>query len=204
MAKYHTFPTLYDEVLPISVSKLKEWEYLQPDQYRTGNVTWNSAGRETVSIGIVINMNERYLELNYSYSKEPRKYRIELVAVLSNLGRGIVWFFRCPHTLKLCRKLYMIGGVFLHRTAFEGCMYDIQTKSKQWREQEKYFNLIFRPDKLYEELTKSYFKTSYAGKPTKRYQKIMQQIRLAESIPRQTVEQLFCLKGTNYNFAGRK
>jgi UDP-galactopyranose mutase len=74
-------------------------------------------------------------------------------------------------------------------------MYDVQTKSKWGREQNKYFDMIFHPDRLYEELNEPYFKTTYAGKPTKRYQKIIQQIRRAESIPRQTVGQLFLPKG---------
>lgn len=32
MPKPHTFPTLYNDVLQISITKLKEWEYLNPEQ----------------------------------------------------------------------------------------------------------------------------------------------------------------------------
>jgi hypothetical protein len=45
------------------------------------------------------------------------------------------------------------------------------------------FGAYFKSDKLYEELYSKHFKKTYAGKPTKRYLRIMEQIQQAESIP---------------------
>ncbi len=50
MPKFPTFPTLYDEVLQINISKLKQWEYLNPDQVKTGILTWSRNGEKTASI----------------------------------------------------------------------------------------------------------------------------------------------------------
>ena len=37
--KSHTFPTLFDEVLQLSITKPKEWSYLKRNQIRTGAIS---------------------------------------------------------------------------------------------------------------------------------------------------------------------
>ena len=49
-----------------------------------------------------------------------------------------------------------------------------------------YFNL----DKLYKQLYSKHFKKFYAGKPTKKYKRIMEQLQKAESISYQEIERL--------------
>ncbi len=185
MPKFPTFPTLYDEVLQICITKLKEWNYLKPEQLKRGTLTWSSNGEKTASISITVNTNsnEPYIELNYKFNDEPRKYKVSLVSIPSNLGKGIVWYFLCPQTNKRCRKLYLIGDYFLHREAFNGCMYDSQTKSKKWRKMDRVYGSYFKLDNLYEELYSKHFKTHYNGKPTKCYLKLMRKINKAERIP---------------------
>jgi len=141
MPKPYTFPTLYDEVLRINISKLKEWNYLNPDQFKSGTITWSINGEKTASISITVNTYSKqpYIELDYKRNDKPRKYKVSLVSIPSNLGKGKIWYFLCPQTFKRCRKLYSISGYFLHREAFKGCMYDSQTKSKRWRQMDKVF-----------------------------------------------------------------
>ena len=91
-------------------------------------------------------------------------------------------------TKKRCRKLYLIGGYFLHREAFNGCMYETQTQSKKYRQLDKTLGAYFKSDNLYNELYKKNFKKTYAGKPTKRYLRILEQIQKAESIPYHEIE----------------
>ncbi len=184
MAKPSTFPTLYDEVLQINISKLKEWNYLNPEQIKSGTLNWSSNGNPIGSISIVVNtQRERpYIELDYKYRDEPRNYKIYLTSTTSNLNKGKIWYFLCPHTNKRCRKLYSIGGYFLHREAFNGCMYESQTQSKKWGEWDKLFGGLYKSEQLYKELYKKHFKSFYAGKPTKRYLRIMKQIEKAKSI----------------------
>ena len=192
MPKPYTFPTLYNEALQISISKLKEWEYLNPEQIKSGTLNWSSNGNPTGSISILVNTHSEqpYIELDYKYRDEPRNYKVSLVFMPSNLGKGLIWYFLCPQTNKRCRKLYSIGGYFLHREAFNDCMYETQTQSKKYRQLDKTLGAYFRTDDLYSQLYQKHFKKTYAGKPTKKYLRIMEQIQKAESIPYHEIERL--------------
>lgn len=185
MPKPHTFPTLYNDALQLRISRLKEWGYLEKGQTMSGTITWSTNGNPTGSISIKTNTlgEQPYVELDYNFRDEHRNYKVYLTSTPSNLNRGEIWYFNCPQTNKRCRKLYSIGGYFFHREAFNGCMYESQTQSKKYREMERTFGAYFKSDKLYEELYSKNFKKTYAGKPTKRYLRIMEQIQQAESIP---------------------
>jgi len=193
MPKFPTFPTLYNEALQIDISKLKGWGYIDPEQIKSGTLNWSRNGNQRGSISIKVNtqnLTKPYIELDYKYRDEPRNYKVRLVSMPSNLGKGLIWYFLCPQTNKRCRKLYLIGGYFLHREAFNGCMYETQTQSKKYREIDKKFGAYFKIDNLYSQLYQKHFKKTYAGKPTKKYLRIMEQIQKAESIPYQEFERL--------------
>lgn len=184
------FPTLYNEALQISISKLKGWGYLNPEQIKSSTLNWSRNGNQTGSISIKVNTQteQPYIELDYKYIDEPRNYKVYLTSTPSNLNRGKIWYFICPQTKKRCRKLYSIGGYFLHREAFNGCMYETQTQSKKYRQLDKTLGAYFKSDNLYSELYKKNFKKTYAGKPTKKYLRIMEQIQKAENIPYHEIE----------------
>lgn len=192
MPKFSTFPTLYNDALQINISKLKEWGYMNPEQIKSGTLTWSSNGNQTGSISIKVNTHSEqpYIELDYKYRDEPRNYKVRLVSMPSNLGKGVILYFLCPYTNKRCRKLYSIGGYFLHREAFNDCMYETQIQSKWCRQLDKTLGAYFRTDELYSQLYQKHFKKTYAGKPTKRYLRIMEQIQKAESIPYHEIERL--------------
>ena len=184
MPKPQTFPTLYNEALQIHISKLKGWGYFERDQIKSGTLNWTWNGEPTGSISIKANTcNEQpFIELDYNYRGEPRNYKVFLTTSASNLNRGKIWYFICPHTKKRCRKLYSIGGYFLHREAFVGCMYETQTQSKKMRFLLRRFGAHFKCDELYSELYKKHFKKTYAGKPTKKYLRIMKKAQKIESV----------------------
>jgi hypothetical protein len=190
MAKFPTYPTLYDDLKTVSISFLKKHGYLKPNQRQSGIISWCRNGNKIGSISIEVNteIEQLYIELDYKYNKAPINYRVQLVSVPSNLGKGVVWYFVCPHTVKRCRKLYLADTYFYHRSAFRGCMYEKQTQSKKSRYLDKTLGLYFRSDQLYEQLNKKHFKKQYAGKPTKKYLKLTQQINRAESIPHYEIE----------------
>ena len=190
MPKPYTFPTLYNEALKISISKLKGWGYLAPGQIKSGTINWSRNGNRTSSISITANTRSEqpYIELDYKYKEQPRKYKVYLTSTRSNLDLGEIWYFLCPQTKKRCRKLYLINGYFLHREAFNGCMYKIQIESKKSRYLDKTLGTYFRTEQLFEQLYKKHFKKQYAGKPTKKYLRIMEQIQKAESIPYHQIE----------------
>jgi len=192
MAKFPTYPTLYDNVNQISITKLKEWNYLKPHQIIRGTISWSINGKETASISIQINTDakQHYIILDYKYREKPINYKLFLKAQQSNLGKGYYYYFVCPVTGKQARKLYLSGGYFLHRSAFKGCMYECQTQSKYMRNLEKMYGAYFDYDKLYKQLYSRYFKTIYAGKPTKRYNRIMNQLKKASEVNYSDFERL--------------
>ena len=190
MPKPHTFPTLYNEALQIHISKLKGWGYLDPEQIKSGTINWSRNGNPTGSISIRVNTHSEqpYIELDYNYRDEPRNYKVYLTSTASNLNKGLIWYFVCPETKKRCRKLYSIGGYFLHREAFKGCMYETQTRSKKLRQLDNTLGAYFKIEKLYEQLYKKHFKKTYAGKPTKKYLHLMEQIQKAERVQPYEIE----------------
>ena len=117
-----------------------------------------------------------------------------MVSIKSNLGKGKIWYFRCPFTGKRCRKLHLIDERFMHRSALPSGMYSSQTHSKKWRLMEKVYGCYFDVDRYYEQLYSKHFKTHYNGKPTKRYLKLMRQINKAERYTVSEIENLFLMK----------
>jgi hypothetical protein len=190
MPKPHTFPTLYDEVKTVSISFLIKHGYLKSNLLKAGSIHWSRNGEKTGSISIrVCTYSENpYIEFDYKCNQQPIKYKVQLVSALSNLGKGLVWYFVCPKTKKRCRKLYLADTYFYHRLAFNGCMYEKQTQSKKSRYLDKTLGEYFRADQLFEQLYKKHFKKRYAGKPTKKYLKLTQQIQRAESITYHEIE----------------
>jgi hypothetical protein len=192
MAKYPTFPTLLDEVKTLTLTNLKKWGYLGPSSIKQGTVFWSWRGERTSSIGITVNTLSAlpYLELNYTCQGQPVLYKVHLTQIPANIGRGQVWYFVCPKTQRLCRTLYMVGSKFLHRLAYTGPMYESQTKSHKDRTLIRLLDKVFGVDKLNEQLHTKHFKTTYAGKPTKRFQAIQRKLKQAERVNPQEVEQL--------------
>lgn len=188
MPKNATFPTLYDSVDRFSISDLKKWGYLKPNQIKSGIITWSRNGIKESSISIEVDMNKLLMKLNYKCGGEPREAKYRLDWELSNLGKGKVWYFICPHTGKRCRILYCIQGYFLHRSAFIGCMYESQTHSKKWREWDLIYGDYFKTERIYEQLYKKNFKKTYAGKPTKKYQKFMRILNNADKVDFRDIE----------------
>ena len=184
MAKPCTFPTLYDDCLQLDISKLKGWGYLEPEQIKSGTLKWSKNGSPTGSILININTQSEqpYIELDYKYKGEARNYKVKLVSMPSNLGMGLIWYFLCPQTKKRCRKLYLIKGYFLHREAFKGCMYKIQTHSKRDRKIIQKYRPMYEGNE-YDQILAKHLKHSYNGKPTKRFLRIMKKIKAAGILP---------------------
>jgi hypothetical protein len=69
-------------------------------------------------------------------------------------------------------------------------MYEKQTYSKYGRSLDQTFGAYFGTDKAYEKIYSKHFKKFYAGKPTKKYLKLLQQIKRAESVSIQIIQKL--------------
>jgi hypothetical protein len=188
MPRPYTCPTLLDECKTVSISFLSKHGYLNQNQWQTGTITWSRGEGHykqiTGQIDIQVNtrINNPYLQLNYRSNDNLKNYKVALISLPSNIGKGIVWYFVCPYTGKRCRKLYLVNGYFLHRTAFATTMYEKQTYSKSGRDEYRAFQRLFDRENAYEKIYSKYFKKFYAGKPTKRYARICKKTYEASQI----------------------
>ena len=72
---------------------------------------------------------------SYEYNGETHTYDVALRWKRSNLNPESehgYYYFVCPETGNLCRKLYLVGGRFVSRRAFRA-LYPVQTYSKKYR-----------------------------------------------------------------------
>ena len=167
------FPTLFEDCKAINISDLRRCGYLQPNQFKSGVITWSRGERKTGSISISVSTNHEasFIELSYQCNQQPIRYQVELEPIPSNLGKGVVWYFVCPKTGKRCRKLHLIDTYFYHRSAYRG-LYQKQTYSHKTRRLHQALEAVFGTEKVYEQLNSRYFKSEYNGKLTKRYLKL--------------------------------
>ncbi|MET3537275.1 hypothetical protein [Chryseobacterium limigenitum] len=185
MGRWSNSPDEVECLKRITIADLKKLGYLQPNVHLNRSIYWNTSnGAKASSITVIIETNDTdgYITLDYTFNDSQKvNYKVKLITRPSNLGNGLLWFFVCPHTQKVCRKLHLNSGYFLHRTAFNGLYYEKQLQSKKWRDWEKVFGSYLN-DKLYEELYKKHFKKFYNGKPTKKYLQLMKKINARKDI----------------------
>ncbi|RKT01040.1 hypothetical protein [Chryseobacterium defluvii] len=196
MGRWSNCPDEVESLKNITINDLKKLCYLQPNVYLNRNIFWtNQIGERTSSITIVIDTSDTdgYITFDYTYNQSQKiNYKVRLITRPSNLGNGLLWFFVCPSTQKVCRKLHLNSGYFLHRTAFNGVYYEKQLQSKKWREWERMFG-SFLDDKIYEEMNKKHFKKYYKGKPTKKYLQLMKKINSRKVVNFEDIEKALLL-----------
>jgi len=152
-------------VMRIELRHLLDKGYLIKGSVMQSSLSWTNGS----TIGVVATYleDEISLELSYKTKGENVEYKINLVTLPSNLGKGEILYFVCPKTGRRCRILYKAYGSlkFMSRWAYRHRLYyEIQTSSKQQRDNNRYFLLEKRLDKLYQ-MRDTY---KYKGKLTKR------------------------------------
>lgn len=171
MGRFSKFPTLYEQCKTLSAAKLRKWEYIKPGFMVSGVISWSKNGQQTGSIAVSVIYTHTFpvAELSYTLNGEERFQTVSLVARPSNLGRGVVWYFVCPKTGLLCRKLFLLGGYFVHRAAANFAFYDNQTLSKSDRVKVRLLEWYHAVDSAEMQIYAKHFKRTYRGKPTKRF-----------------------------------
>jgi hypothetical protein len=179
MARRSTFSCCFDEVAQITIGCLRELGYLEPLGRKSGTLSWSRHGQQTSSICLTVDMQEGYVELDYRCRDKPINYRVRLMSIVSNLGKGHIWYFVCPNTGRKCRKLYGIGDYFLSRFAYPAAMYRCQTEPKSDRGFRRFLTLhgtTRNPKAEWDYFNRKRFRTYYNGKPTKKYQKYLERM----------------------------
>lgn len=156
--------TIFSQLYSISLRTLINSGFLKQGN-RSGTIWWSSNGVKTGSVGVSVNIfasgEVGTMTLSYSHNGgEEREYYYELISRPSNLGpgRGRVWYFICPVTGNLCRKLYQENVNFVSRSALPGVLYSLQADCKIMR--------LAEPDPGYWPKGR---KKTYKGKITRAY-----------------------------------
>ncbi|MEO8650146.1 MAG: hypothetical protein ABI539_13355 [Acidobacteriota bacterium] len=178
MPKISTYPDCFDETKTITIACLKRLGYLKSGVIvRGASLHWTRGGRPNGWINLDVDAVNGSMELRYNV-KQPSdtsarsiEYCVKLESRISNLGKGLVWYFICPATGMRCRTLYGIGDYFLSRAAYPTAMYSGQTESKRYRNFSKAFVCL---DLRRDFLNKRHARTTYKGRLTKRYRRILE------------------------------
>ncbi len=170
MGRYTTGIVTTREVKRIELKELQANGVIKKGFVTHSQYSWSSG----CSIGIVANLEgaNSYIRLSYVTTdskghKEQYDYKVQLVSVPSNLGKGEVYYFLCPVTDKRCRILYKAYGcdIWKSRNAYQNRIYySSQLSSHKGRFNDKYWRL----DRELEEMRNKRRTSTYKGKPTKR------------------------------------
>lgn len=164
---------------------------LKSNTFKSGSIIWTNTRfgtKNTIGYSIHTNDFDGVLTLFYIHNDIHKiNYSIKLITRKSNLGFGLLWFFVCPATNKICRNLHLRNGYFYHRTAFRNLFYEQQVQSKRSRIiYAKPFLDAFRDD-LDFDLSKKYLKKTYKGKITKTYGRLLLRKRKSERVNLETL-----------------
>jgi hypothetical protein len=150
----------------ISISFLKNHGYFEPEG-KDGKINFRANDEYIGNISLSSHItDEPHVQLTYiktnnsTGEKVDIKYKIALVKVPSNLGRGFRYYFLCPFSNKKCETLYMAYGSphFKHREAYRHRIYyRCQMESKTGLCY-NYHNLERQIEELYSKMTKSHYK----------------------------------------------
>lgn len=159
--------------------RLRELNFFPKEgAYRIGNIQWSSNGRKTADINLVVNtLDPAYIRMQYKVKnrweseEEYRNYEYQfpLEKVECNFG-GFKWYVRCGLTKggnfcnKRVRSLYSAGDYFGCRHC-AGLTYESCNTGRRFR------NLVTLFDLDEEEFCVK--RRFYAGKPTRKYQRLL-------------------------------
>lgn len=161
----------YECIPQISISTLKRFKFFVPNKITSGVLRWSDYD---IAISVTVDNIKRVAVFDYLIVNNNRRmsYEVPIYEAVSNIGKGVVRYMRCPITHALCRKLYLCDGVFVSRKAIRGAIYQCQARSKLERAMPNGFACDdFIPYKRY---GKPYYRgklTPY-GKRIVRYQNI--------------------------------
>lgn len=160
--------TTIDEYLQLSIKDCKRMGFLAPEALRQGVVNWTVNGRKTASVGFATDTRGvPVAKFSYTCDGVPVDTTIYLRWKRSNLSTDTThgyYYFVCPVTGKLCRKLYLHNGRFMSRQAFKP-LYEAQTKSHKERH-DPLFAYLDITTKIDDAIHQPYRREYYNGKIT--------------------------------------
>ena len=181
MGRNKTGAIFTSEARRLDLSFLLKKGFLKKNAKIQGVINWSIRDEPTGSMSILSNHSpdEKYIRVSYTVTgfdgvKTSLDYKVDLIEVESNLGKGKVLYMVCPESKKRCRILYLAYGAnkFKCREAYQNRLYFSTQKSSKldfWNT--KYFEMVSKLEKFGSLRT-----TTHKGVPTKRalrYDKLM-------------------------------
>lgn len=173
-----------EECRSVSISFLKKHDYFCG--LRSGGIVWkNCFGEETSSISVTVSTmyDENYVRFRYTITdrntrdKSDYDYKVQLTTTPCNFG-GVRYWFICPlsrngiYCGQRVAKLYKAPGGY-----YFGCRhcYNLSYESRNESRLGRFGQLgyFLRAEKQMEELQNRIKRNFYAGKPTKKFRKLL-------------------------------
>lgn len=156
-----------DRYLCLTVSDCKRLGFLRPNETKTGSIEWRQNGAVVASVGFATKTTGVPLaRFAYEVNGEPRAYDVALRWKRSNLNTDTengYYYFVCPSTGALCRKLYLVDGQFVSRRAFRA-LYEQQRFSRNQRREREPLRVLLAVDDLV--FNQRYRRETYRGNLT--------------------------------------
>lgn len=173
-----------DDYLSISVAELKRMGYFAPATTRSGVVSWKRGGNVIASVGLATKTTGvPVARFSYEVNGKPQAYDVALRWKRSNLNPTTeygYYYFVCPVTGALCRKLYLVDGRFIGRKAFKP-LYEAQTQSHKARRTGRTWRYLLKlEDMVY---LQRYRRETYNGRLTpygRKVEKLISRLHLDE------------------------
>lgn len=162
----------------LCISKFRKLGLIIPGEHQYLKIKLREGFYNEISVNVYVNLMEThcYVNLKYDYLGKERECRIELTAIPSNLGEGVIWYFLCPKSGKRCKILYLIDGEVAHREAFKGYVYDSQIRKSGILALTEIISEISGIESEIRFFDQKYRKKYYAGRPTKRFARVLDMI----------------------------
>ena len=192
---YYNNKKTVEESTELCIFRLNKWGLLKG--WHNTTLTWTRKFSDNESsAGLVIDVvcEHPYAKLNYTItryrdgSKQSYDYRIGLAKTPCHLG-GVRFWFLCPHCGRRSGKLYRkpLGEVYLCRICND-LTYESRNESHLGRfGQMGYFLTL---ERRMRELNGKVKRRFYAGKPTRKYRKVLKMQHRLNSIHIPAMEEL--------------
>lgn len=175
---YYDNKKTVEESNELCIFRLKKWKLLQ-GYCRTG-ITWTrrlSGNVSSAEIVVDATCEQPYVRLIYTITRqrdgstEDYDYPIQLAQTRCYFG-GLRYWFLCPHCGRRSGKLYRrpTGKIFLCRICND-LTYESRNESRIGRPGGIGYYLVL--DRQIEELQQKAKRRYYAGKPTRKYRRIL-------------------------------
>lgn len=161
--------------MKLDINYLRKNGYIQENCTIQGTLGYTNGNK--MAFKSIFSPSERFIELSYTLTTYEGKktvcnYKVDIVQIPSNLGKGYNWYLICPVSGRKAKILYSAYGSpkFMCREEYarRRCRvyYPVQTSSKYEYHNDRYWEL---ERSTIPRLRVKRGKKTYRGKPTKRY-----------------------------------